>query len=80
MITKAAFKEEFKKLGTRIQQLREDKGFSISELSEKTGIRKVYLQKIEKGNAYGMTFEKHLIKIADALEIELSKIFENKEL
>ena len=38
-------------IGAKIKQKREEKGLTIDELSLKTGIRKIYLQKIEEGKA-----------------------------
>ena len=37
----------FKQLGKHIQTLREEKGMTIKEISEKTGIRKEYLRKLK---------------------------------
>ncbi len=69
----------FKQLGQQIQNLREERCMDINELSKKTGIRKEYLNKIEKGVAYGVLLEKHLVKIAKALNVKLSELldFEN---
>lgn len=49
---------------------------TIKELSEKTGIRKEYLRKIENGKAYGVLFDKHLLKIAIALNTKISDLFD----
>lgn len=68
-------KEDFKKLGTHIKKLREQKGLTLKELSERTGIRKEYLKKIEEGTAYGVLLCKHLVKIANALDISLCTMF-----
>lgn len=69
-------KEEFKKLGRSIKKLREDKGVTIFELSQRTGIRKEYLKKIEDGTAYGVLLCKHLVRIANALDIHPCAMFE----
>ncbi|MCR5261676.1 MAG: helix-turn-helix domain-containing protein [Candidatus Gastranaerophilales bacterium] len=69
-------KKEFENLGKNLQKMRENKKISLSEMSDMTGIRKEYLRKIEKGIAYGVRFERHLIKIADALNIDIFKLFE----
>lgn len=58
-------------LKKKIRQKREEKGLTLNELSLKTGIRKIYLQKIEEGSAYGFTITK-FFRIADALEIPAS--------
>ncbi len=69
-------KNDFIKLGKHIQNLREARKISLKEMSRKTGIRKDYLQKIEKGIAYGITLNTHLIKIANALNVSLVTLFE----
>ena len=43
-------KEVFTSLGLNIKNLREKQKVSLQELSLKTGIRKEYLEKIEKGS------------------------------
>lgn len=67
--------QSFKKLGLRIKKLREEQNINIKDLSEKTGIRKEYLRKIENGNAYGATLERHLVKISKTLKVKLSDFF-----
>ena len=68
------FLETCEKLGKRIKYLREKSGLTIKEVSEKTGIRVEYLKKIEQGTAYGVQLEKHLIKIANTLNVKLSEM------
>ena len=77
---KECVKKVLIKLGKHINKIREKKSISLSEISEKTGIRKSYLQKIEEGSAYGVLIERHLIKIANTLNITLKELldFENK--
>ena len=60
-------------IGEKIRQKREEKGVTINELSLKTGIRKIYLQKIEDGKAYGFSTTK-LFMIAEALETHASML------
>ena len=50
----------------------EERNLTINELAETTRIRKEYLKKIEEGKAYGMQYEKHLLKIAKSLNTKLS--------
>ena len=69
-------KQNFKKLGQHIRKLREERKISLDEMSRETGIGKMYLQKIEKGTAYGMLFEPHLLKIADILNVEIIDLFQ----
>ena len=75
--------EELKKvlilLGLHIKNLREERNLSINELAKKAGLRAQYLKKIEQGTAYGMLLDKHLAKIADALRIKMSVIFDFKK-
>lgn len=66
----------FVNLGKRISSLREIKGFTINDVVHKTGIRKSYLQKIEKGEAFGITTS-HLFKIALALGVSPIKIIKD---
>ena len=76
MIISYELKIKFKKRGQQIQILRNIRGICIEKFSKATGIRKEYLEKIEKGNAYGIKIDKHLIKIAKVLNIKLSELFE----
>lgn len=69
-------KATFKQLGLHIKKLREERGISIKEISDKTGIRKEYLEKIEQGNAYGVMLNTHLVKIAKELKVKLSELFD----
>lgn len=70
------FIEICEKLGKRIQKFREEKGISVKELSEKTGIRQEYIKKIENGKAYGVTIDNHLLKISIALKTKFSNLFD----
>lgn len=64
-----------RKMGISIKNTREQKGISLKELAQKTGIRKEYLKKIEAGNAprFG-TYEFSLI--SEALNVKMSKLAE----
>lgn len=66
----------FVNLGKRISSLRRMKGLSVEEVAYKTGIRKSYLQQIEKGKAFGITTS-HLFKIASVLNVPLIKIIKD---
>lgn len=63
------------KVGKHIQKLRKERNISLKELSLKTKIRVQYLKKIEEGKAYGMLVDKHLVAIADGLEIKVHELF-----
>lgn len=57
----------FEFVGMKIKQKREEKGLTLDELSLKTGISKIYLQKIENGKAYGLSTTR-FFRIAYALD------------
>ena len=71
-------KKDFILLGKRIKNLREERKFTIKDISLKTGIRIQYLQKIEKGIAYGVLIDKHLLKIAIVLQVKMSELLNYK--
>jgi transcriptional regulator with XRE-family HTH domain len=60
-------------LGRRIQNYRINKGLTLQELAEKTGITKGYLSKIE--NSEKAPPVSTLINLAKALNISISEIF-----
>ncbi len=64
-------------LGKRIQQHRTNKGLTLQELAEKTGLTKGYLSKIE--NSEKAPPVSTLINLAKALNINLSEIFGETE-
>ncbi|MBQ2870753.1 helix-turn-helix transcriptional regulator [bacterium] len=66
----------FELLGLNVKKIREEKGMSLNELALKSGIRKEYLKKIEKGKAYGAGIEKHLVPIVRALDTTLYNLFD----
>ena len=74
------FLEILKKLGENVKKYREEKGMTINELAQISGLRKEYIKKIEHGKACGVLLEKHLLKIAKCLNIKLSELlkFEQK--
>ncbi len=63
-------------LGTRIMQLRNQKGLSQRQLSERTGIAASYLSRIE--NRRLEPRPKTLRKIAEALGIPVSDLFQDR--
>lgn len=69
--------EKFVHLGKNITKFREEKNITINELSEKTGINLKYLKRIENGEALNISLSKHLFKIENALNINLSELFES---
>ena len=70
------FKDSCKKLGSHIKNLREIKKLTVQNISKITGIRAEYIKKIESGKAYGVLIDKHLLKIAKALNVKMSELFD----
>ena len=68
------WKKDFILLGQRIKKLREEKNLSIKDMALKTGIRVQYLKRIEEGSAYGISIDRHLLKIATTLELPVYKL------
>ncbi len=64
-------------LGKRIQQHRINKGLTLQELAEKTGLTKGYLSKIE--NSEKAPPVSTLINLAKALNVSMSEIFGETE-
>ncbi len=62
-----------KNLGQRIRKLRKEKGLTLVEIAEKTGIAQATLSRIETGTMIG-TVESHE-KIAETLGIGLSELY-----
>ena len=67
-------KQDFILLGKHVKKLREERRLTLKDVSVKTGIRVQYLQKIENGIAYGVLIDKHLLKIAIALQVKMSEL------
>lgn len=66
-------KEILIKFGQNIKEFRKKRNMTIDELSEKTNINKRYLQKIEKGMAYGLKTS-HIFIFANAFNIKPHKV------
>ena len=62
-----------KNLGQRIRTLRKEKGLTLVEISEKTGVAQATLSRIETGTMIG-TVECHE-KVAEALGIGLAELY-----
>jgi len=63
------------KFGKRIQELRKKKGFTQEDLADLIDVDRSYMGFVERGER-NPTLDK-LIKIAQALKITLSKLFED---
>jgi len=60
------------KFGLWLQQVREEKGFTQSQLASKAKLNRAVINKIENG--YSDPELKTLVKIADALEMPIEKV------
>ncbi len=58
--------------GLKIKEIRKEKGLSLAELSEKTGISQSYINEIEKGKKYPKTDK--INKLAEALGVEYDEL------
>lgn len=58
----------------RIKEIRESKGMTQKELSEKAGITRATIWKLETGEEE-VTTSKTLLKIADALGVSIGELF-----
>ena len=67
-------KETKIKLGKRIKYIRERNNISVKELSEKSGISKSHLIRIEKGLVNSALFT--VAKISIALKVKLHELFD----
>ena len=61
-------------MGSRVKEFREMRNMSQEELAEKSGISRGTISAIETGKAENAT-SKTLLKIAEALETTVDKIF-----
>jgi len=59
-------------LGDRVRNLRQLKGWSLTELSERAGISRSYLFQIEQGNS--SPTQAKMRAIADALDVSVSSL------
>lgn len=68
--------ETKKALGRKVRKLREKRKFSLSELSEKSGVGVSQISKYEKGKAFPS--DSNLIKIAQGLRVTVSELVPEK--
>ena len=62
-------------LAANVRQLRQDAGLSQQELAEAAEIRQALISEIERGEA-NPTLES-LVKLAEALKVDLSRLFDS---
>ncbi len=67
------FEKRLVNFGRYINSLRETRGWSISDLSDKSGIPQSTLKRIEKGNLIRLKLS-HLAQLAFAFKLKISKI------
>jgi len=63
----------YQKFGERIERLRKEKGLTQEVLAEKAGLHRAYFWDIENGRNISI---KTCYKIAKALDVSLSKLFD----
>lgn len=63
------------KFGNKVREIRQKKGFSQEALALKAGVHRTYIGMIERGEK-NITLE-NIEKISNALDVPLSKLFEN---
>ena len=61
-------------MGYKLKEAREEKRLTQEELAKKSGISRQTIVAIENDNGYNTTFNT-LVKLADALETTIDKIF-----
>ena len=61
-------------MGYRIREIRESIGMTQTELSEKSGVTRATIWKLETGDDE-VTTSKTLVKIADALGVTVGELF-----
>ncbi|MBQ9718727.1 MAG: helix-turn-helix transcriptional regulator [Clostridia bacterium] len=72
-----SFLEQYKKLGLNIAYYRKLRGFSQEKLAEKVDISRTHMSRIETADC-AVSLDV-VFGLAEALDIEPSKLFENKE-
>ncbi len=76
-IMKTKYEREYIKFGLKVQYYRKLRGMTQEAFAEKAGISWSYLAKIESPTrVFGVSMET-LFSIADALDIPVSKLFED---
>lgn len=73
------FAAQYKRIGARIVYYRKIKGVTQEKLAENVGISPQYLSRIENGSYPKSVSLSTLIRIADKLEVPVSKLVEDIE-
>lgn len=69
--------QEIKELGKKIKKIRKERGLTLMELAEKSGVSQGYLSRIENGR-HDPTFSV-LLQIARALQIQVSMLYQEEK-
>lgn len=70
-------KEELKKFGARLRELRKERKMTQEQLAEKIGMFDKYYSNIERG-IRNISF-KNILKIAEGFNLELKELFDYKD-
>lgn len=65
---------EMRRLGTYLERLREEAGFSLRNVTEKCGISASYLHKIERGDSFATLNIHTLIKLSQFYNISVATL------
>ena len=77
IIMQTKYEQEYIKFGLKVQYYRKLRGLTQEAFADKAGISWSYLAKIESPTrAFGVSMEK-LFAIAEALEVPVTKLFED---
>ncbi|MBD3166517.1 helix-turn-helix domain-containing protein [bacterium] len=69
--------KQAQRIGERVQRARKDRGVSQAELASRTGLDRASVSQIENGHSMPRTST--LLKIADALRIDASRLLSESE-
>ena len=65
-------------IGKRVQQLRKEKGMSLTELAERAGVAKSYISKLERDIQKNPSIE-FLEKIATVLNVTMNRLINSED-
>jgi XRE family transcriptional regulator of biofilm formation len=65
-------------IGKRVQQLRKEKGMSLTELAERAGVAKSYISKLERDIQKNPSIE-FLEKIAAVLKVSVNRLIDQED-
>lgn len=68
------FKHNLKILGDNVKKIRIEKGLTLGDLALSSGLRRVYLAKIESGQAVRLDL-KHMQRLCVGLDISVKELY-----